>query len=213
MALMSYRQYAVHRGCSLRAVQKAIGDMDQHGKRDGRIAGALVAIEGGTHPKIDSAKADALWALNTDEAKRSTLFAPSAASTGDLADASAVDQEDDIPTGDPEADAAKNSYHKSRAMRESINVEEAQLDLAIRKGQLIDLESAKQLGFTTLRTMRDALRNIGARIGSLIAAMDDPYECEQLINAEIDAVLSAVTVESLLAEQVDEDDDEEGQGD
>lgn len=209
MALMSYRQYAAHRGCSLRAVQKAIGDPDDKGKRTGRIAGALVSIEGSVHPKIDSAKADALWLLNTDEAKRSTLFTPSA---GTLPPDPESAGEDDIPTGDPEADAAKKSYHQSRALRESINVEEAQLDLAIRKGQLIDLESAKQLGFTALRTLRDALRNIGARIGSQIAAIDDPFACEQMINAEIDAVLSTITVEALLAEQMDED-DEDGQGD
>ncbi len=209
MALMSYRQYAAHRGCSLRAVQKAIGDPDDKGKRTGRIAGALVSIKGSVHPKIDSVKADALWLLNTDEAKRSTLFTPSA---GTLPPESDPIGEDDVPTGDPEADAAKQSYHKSRALRESINVEEAQLDLAIRKGQLIDLESAKQLGFTALRTLRDALRNIGARIGSQIAAIDDPFACEQMINAEIDAVLSTITVEALLAEQVDED-DEDGQGD
>lgn len=209
MALMSYRQYAAHRGCSLRAVQKAIGDPDDKGKRTGRIAGALVSIEGSVHPKIDSGKADALWLLNTDEAKRSTLFTPSAG-TSPLDTEPAG--EDDVPTGDPEADAAKKSYHQSRALRESINVEEAQLDLAIRKGQLIDLESAKQLGFTALRTLRDALRNIGARIGSQIAAIDDPFACEQMINAEIDAVLSTITVEALLAEQVDED-DEDGQGD
>lgn len=209
MALMSYRQYAAHRSCSLRAVQKAIGDPDDKGKRTGRIAGALVSIEGSVHPKIDSAKADALWLLNTDEAKRSTLFTPSA---GTLPPDTESAGEDDIPTGDPEADAAKKSYHQSRALRESINVEEAQLDLAIRKGQLIDLESAKQLGFTALRTLRDALRNIGARIGSQIAAIDDPFACEQMINAEIDAVLSTITVEALLAEQMDED-DEDGQGD
>ena len=215
MALMSYRQYAVHRNCSLRAVQKAIGDPDKSGKRTGRIADALVAIEGGVHPKIDSVKADALWLLNTDEAKRSTLFTPSAQASGeDTAPASrpAEDAEEFEPTGDPEADAAKKSYHQSRALRESINVEEAQLDLDMRKGRLIDLDSAKQLGFTTLRTLRDALRNIGARIGSQVAALTDPFECEQLINSEVDAVLSSITVAALLTEQDDDDDADDGRG-
>lgn len=213
MALMSYRQYATHRGCSLRAVQKAIGDVDHSGKRTGRIAGALIPIEGSVHPKIDSVKADTLWQLNTDDSKRSTLFTPNEGATSEGADTSLpADAEEFEPTGDPIADAAKKSYHQSRAMRESINVEQAQLDLDIRKGQLIDLETAKQLGFTTLRTMRDAMRNIGARVGAQVAALADPYECEQLINSEVDAVLSSITVETLLAEQIDED-DEDGQGD
>lgn len=215
MALMSYRQYAEHRGCSLRAVQKAIGELDEKGKRTGRIADALVSIQGSVHPKIDSEKADVLWALNTDEAKRSTLFTPIVDGAGDVEGADgggSADPEDDVATGDPEADAAKKSYHQSRALRESISVQNAQLDLDIRKGQLIDLETAKQLGFTTLRILRDALRNIGARVGAQVAAMEDPFQCEQLINAEIEAVLSSVTAESLLSEPVD-DDEEEGQGD
>lgn len=213
MALMSYRQYAAHRNCSLRAVQKAIGDLDNMGKRNGRIGAALVSIDGSAHPRIDSVKADALWLLNTDEAKRSTLFTPSEDTMGsDAGSALPPDAEEFEPTGDPVADAAKKSYHQSRALRESINVEQAQLDLDIRKGQLIDLETAKQLGFTTLRTLRDAMRNIGARVGSQVAALADPFECEQLINTEVDAVLSSISVETLLAEQVDED-DEDGQGD
>jgi hypothetical protein len=212
MALMSYRQYAAHRCCSLRAVQKAIGEVDAGGKRSGRIAGALMAIEGSTHPKIDSTKADTLWLLNTDEAKRSTLYTPSAGASGNAPAPTSRDEPEEYePTGDPVADAAKKSYHESRALRESINVEEAQLDLDIRKGRLIDLDVAKQLGFTTLRALRDALRNIGARVGAQVASMTDPYACEQLINFEVDAVLSAITVESLLAEQIDAD-DIDGQG-
>lgn len=216
MALMSYRQYAAHHGCSLGAVQKAIGNPDATGRRTGRIAAALVAIEGSPHPKIDSIKADALWALNTDEAKRSTLFTPNAdaaAGASSAPQSPGTDQDEfDVPTGDPEAEAAKKSYHQSRALRESINVEDAQLDLNLRKGKLIDLDEAKQLGFTTLRTLRDALRNTGPRIAAQVAALTDPYDCEQLINQEIDAVLSSITVDKILAEP-DDGDDHEGQGD
>jgi hypothetical protein len=216
MALMSYRQYAAHHGCSLGAVQKAIGNPDATGRRTGRIAAALVAIEGNQHPKIDSVKADALWALNTDESKRSTLFTPNAvASVVDgivLTAPGAEPDEFETPTNDPEAEAAKKSYHQSRALRESINVEDAQLDLNLRKGKLIDLDDAKQLGFTTLRTLRDALRNTGPRIAAQVAALTDPYDCEQLINGEIDAVLSSITVDKILADQ-DDGDDQEGQGD
>ncbi len=213
MALMSYRQYAEHRGCSLRAVQKAVGEPGSGGKRTGRIAESLVTIEGSQHPKIDSEKADALWMLNTDEAKRSPLFMPNAAAvplvTG--GDAPPGSDEDDMeaPTGDPESDAAKKTYHQARATREAISVKQAQLDLDQRLGKLIDLDDAKQLGFTTLRVLRDALRNTGPRVASQVAALSDPYACEQIINAEIDAALASVTVEKLLAEQVDDDDQEE----
>lgn len=210
MPLMSYRKYAEHRGCSLRAVQKAIGDLDAKGHRDGRIAAALVAIEGSPHPKIDSEKADALWLLNTDETKRSLLFAPNDESSGGPVPPS-PDDDFEIPS-DPESDAAKKSYHLSRASRAKIDTENAQLDLDIRKGKLIDLDEAKQLGFTTLRMLRDALRNTGPRIAAQLAAMTDPFEVEQLINAEIDAVLASMTAEKILTDPY-ADDDQEGEGD
>jgi len=95
MPLMSYRKYAEHRGCTLRAVQKAIGQVDSKGNRDGRIGASLVAIEGSQHPKIDSDKADALWLLNTDESKRSTLFTPSDEASG--LPAPLVDDDFEIP--------------------------------------------------------------------------------------------------------------------
>lgn len=76
MTLMSFGEYARHRGCTLRAVQKALGDPDATGVRHGRIAASLVDVPGVKWPRIDSVRADALWALNTDAAKRSTLFTP-----------------------------------------------------------------------------------------------------------------------------------------
>ena len=218
MALMSYRKYAEHRKCSLRAVQKAIGDPDARGLRTGRIAEALVPVEGSVHPKIDSVKADALWRLNTDESKRSTMFTPDADIFDDADSADLADDGDADLASDPAADAAiaaldsasdevKRSYHQSRAQREKINVEEAQLDLDLRKGKLIALDDAKQLGFTTLRTLRDALRNTGPRIAAVVAALTDPFDCELVINAEIDAVLSSITADKLLTEQDDDADD------
>jgi hypothetical protein len=199
MALMSYRAYSRHRGCRLSAVQKAI--------TDGRIASALVQIEGQPYPKIDSDKADALWLLNTDESKRSTLFTPSDEASG--ISAPMADDDFEIP-GDPESDAAKKSYHQSRSLRAKIDAENAQLDLDQRKGKLIDLDEAKQLGFTTLRTLRDALRNTGPRIAAQVAALSDPFACEVLINAEIDSVLASMSVEKILTDQYDDDQDGEG---
>lgn len=217
MSLMSYRRYAEHRGCSLRAVQKAIGDPDGKGQRTGRIAEALVPVEGSVHPKIDSVKADALWRLNTDESKRSTMFTPDAdifddADPADLADDGSADlgsdPSADVPSAlDSASEEVKRSYHQSRALREKINVEDAQLDLDLRKGKLIALDDAKQLGFTTLRTLRDALRNTGPRIAAVVAALTDPFDCEMVINAEIDAVLSSITADKLLTEQDDDADD------
>jgi glycine/D-amino acid oxidase-like deaminating enzyme len=181
----------------LRAVQKAIGEPDAKGRRIGRIADALVLVAGSPHPKIDSDKADELWLLNTDEAKRSTLFDP-----GVLTSAVA-DPEEPAQT---ETDETKKRYHDSRAQREEVNLEQAQLDLDERKGRLIDIDDATQIGFTTLRALRDALRNTGARIAAQLAVETDSFACEQLVNAEIEAALSSVTVEKILSSAADDED-------
>lgn len=211
MPLMSYREYARHRGCTLKAVQKAIGEPDGKGGRDGRIGASLVAITGSKHAKIDSEKADALWQLNTDESKRSLFYEPEESAA--QAKQPAAEAEDDPleNTADPELVAAKKELYMSRAATARTQEENARLDLEERKRQLISLAEATQLSYTALRTLRDALRNIGARISAQVSATSDPFECEQIINAEIDAALSSITPEKLLADQ--NDDGEEDGGD
>lgn len=105
-----------------------------------------------------------------------------------------------------EGDETKKRYHDSRAEREEINVEQARLDLDERKGRLIDIDDATQIGFTTLRALRDALRNTGARIAAQLAVETDTFSCEQLVNSEIEAALSSVTVEKILSTTLDDED-------
>lgn len=211
MPLMSYREYARHRGCTLKAVQKAIGEPDGKGGRDGRIGASLVAITGSKHAKIDSEKADALWQLNTDESKRSLFYEPEESAAPAKQPAAEADDDPLENTADPELVAAKKELYISRAATARTVEENARLDLEERKRQLISLSEATQLSYTALRTLRDALRNIGARISAQVSATSDPFECEQIINAEIDAALSSITPEKLLADQ--NDDGEEDGGD
>jgi len=88
--------------------------------------------------------------------------------------------------------------------------ENARLDLELRKQQLVSLSKATQLSYTTLRILRDALQNVGVRISAQVSATSDPFACEQIINAEIDAALSSLTPEQVLADQDDDEDDEGG---
>lgn len=198
---MSPNQYARHRGCTLRAVQKAMGDAGLDGKRDGRISAALVDVPGERFQKIDQAKADLLWEKNTDVAKRSVLFTP------DLPEAVDEASVPDTPAAPSEISGEKHEYQKARTARELINLRNEQLDLEERLGTLLSIDDAVELGSTTLRSLRDALRNIGARISPQLAAMTEPHEVEQLINMEIDAALSGITVENLLKPIDDEPED------
>lgn len=207
MALMSYRKYAEHRGCVLRAVQKAIAD--------GRITAALVAVPGQKFAKIDSDKADALWVRNTDETKRSLLFSsgPESAAEKNIPPAAedAPADADGAPAGvaaAEEDDQSKIAYRLQRTERERIAVELAQIELDERKGKLISIDDAAELAATSLRILRDALRNIGVRNGAMLAELKDPFECARLIDEEIDAALATVTVDAILTPQSDDDEGE-----
>lgn len=71
--LVGIREYARRRGVSHTAVRKAIST--------GRIAGALVKVEGRKGPAIDVASADKLWALNTDQSQQRQQAAAAASSS------------------------------------------------------------------------------------------------------------------------------------
>ena len=206
MALMSYRKYAEHRGCVLRAVQKAIAD--------GRIIDAVVPVPGQKFPKIDSDKADLLWVRNTDETKRSLLFSsgpqpePETNTPPPAAD-TPPDADEALGSADAgsEDEQGKIAYRLQRTERERIAVELAQMELDERKGRIISVDDAVELASTSLRILRDALRNIGVRNGAMLAELKDPHECAKLIDDEIDAALATVTVDAILNPQSDDEDE------
>jgi phage terminase Nu1 subunit (DNA packaging protein) len=115
---LSLRAYARRRGVSAEAVSKAVAA--------GRLRDAVVVVDG--QPKIgDPELADREWEGNTRP--RADKAAPAARSEGDA----------DIP-----------DYLESRALREAAAArreaalaDEAELDLAKRRGELIDAEDAR----------------------------------------------------------------------
>lgn len=200
MALMGFREYARHRGCTLAAVQKAV--------ESGRVT---VCYDAKQNKRIDSISADATWKEKTDPAKQSLLYAAGPASdnppprevepTGPGGAALAAPPADDGV--DPEPEDETDGYRLSRAQREVIRVERDQIELDQLKGNLIALEAAKLVAFTSFRTLRDSLLNIPARIKDECATETDPFKVEALIEAELSAVLA-----SFVPAVVPQDDDD-----
>lgn len=184
MALMGLREYARHRNCALRAVQKAI--------ESGRIK--VIQVEGERWPKIDPAQADRDWADNTDQAKQSLLHSAGA----DLPD------DDELP---PAGGADNERARAARADREEIRRDRERIELAKLQGSLIDLGEAKRLAFTAFRTLRDGLLNIPARIKDQCAAETDPMAVEALIEQELTKALAGFDLAAVTADQDDEDND------
>lgn len=198
MATMGYREYARHRGVTLRAVQKAI--------EAGRIT--LVEVEG--KQKIDAVQADRDWQENTDPAKQSLLYSAGSVTTGEAGGApSAPPAGDDDDKSSTDDDTA--AYRRERAEREAIRRQKEQIELDQLRGRVVDKDEVARLRFTEFRSLRDALGNLGARIKDALAAETDPLRCEQLVDEEKDRILTdfaeKVLTRGVMADGDDDEDD------
>jgi hypothetical protein len=195
MALMGQREYARHRNCALRAVQKAIE------------SGRIKTVQHGARQMIDAEQADLDWQLNTDPAKQSLLHGTGPAPTSAGADETEADDGlgDDEPA--PPAGEMSSAYREARGEREQLRLKKEQFEFDQQRGQLIDIDEARRLAFTAFRTLRDSVLHVPARVKDQCAATTDALLIEQLLEAELSDALSKLDPDRMLAELVDEDDD------
>lgn len=192
MALMGYREYSRHAGVTLRAVQKAIE------------AGHII-ITG--DKKIDASQADRDWrssnaiqrpVVSIDQPARRQA-APAAAAperTGALDLGEGGEGEDEA-----EGDSTTRDYRMHRADREKYSALKQRLEYEQMVGELIPVEEAKRIAYTTFRGIRDAVLNVPARLKDQLAALTDPHECERIIDAALSAALAGIDVGKLLQDQ------------
>ncbi|MBY0237878.1 MAG: hypothetical protein K2X55_01040 [Burkholderiaceae bacterium] len=200
--LMGYREYARHRGVTLGAVQKAI--------REGRIS----ATE---EKKIDSVAADRDWGINTDSSRVAVNALAQRAQPMQLeipavAPGGARESDDDAEAkagSDCVAgtDRVANEYREHRSTRERYQALQQQLAYERDVGQLINVDEAKRIVYTSFRALRDAVMNVPARTKDLLAVESDPLACELLLERELAAALAGIDVKKLLQDQ-DPDGDE-----
>jgi len=67
--------------------------------------------------------------------------------------------------------------------------ERAELDLAVRRGELLDANEVGEAWATHIREARDRLRGIPSKLASQLAASRDPNEVARLLLTEIDFAL------------------------
>lgn len=194
--LMGQREYARHRGCALRAVQKAI--------ESNRIS--LVEVDG--QKKIDSDQADRDWLSKTDPAKQSLLNPAGPAPRMPAVDRIPGDERppDGPVADDDEEDPNTEAFRKSRAEQMAIRVERERIELDVLRSKYIELEEAKRLVFTAFRALRDAALNVPARIKDQCAAESDAFQVEQIMDAELTAAFDGFNPLTALRDS-DEDDE------
>lgn len=190
--LMGYREYARHRGVSLGAVQKAL--------RAGRI-------NANADKKIDAAVADREWDVNTD-ASRIAVSAVEVATPlaqKEISFAAPAGEEADKPAAEELTGSDNNAsrYRESRASREFYVAAKQKLEYEQLLGQLINVDEAKRIAFTSFRAIRDSVLNVAARIKDQLAAETDPHVCEELLERELSAALASVDVGQLNVEVED----------
>lgn len=194
--LMGQREYARHRGCALRAVQKAIE------------ANRISLVEVGGLKKIDSDQADRDWLSKTDPAKQSLLNPAGPSPRAPASDRIPGEERpsDDPADDDDEEDPNTEAFRKSRAEQMAIRVERERIELDVLRSKYIEVEEAKRLVFTAFRALRDAVLNVPARIKDQCAAEPDAFHVEQIMDAELSAALEGFNPVTALRES-DEDDE------
>jgi hypothetical protein len=173
----SLRAYSRHRGCALRAVQKAI--------EAGRIQ---VESDG----SVDFEKADAAWEARTHptrgktEAVVSKQAAHRSSAVTEGARIEASDRKTKILT---EVD-----YYREHAEHEQAKKQLLLLKLAVQEGRLVEREVEEASGRAVATETRDAILGVPDRISAILAAETQPARVHELLTDELMTALERLSV-------------------
>jgi hypothetical protein len=176
---ISLRAYSRMRGVSLYAVQTAIAS--------GRVT-AVRRDAKGKITGIDSVKADAQWAANTDATEAARTGADpfrGAVVQPDLVDRASVEP----PPAGP-SDTAE--YQASRAKREEYQAEMARLTLLERLGQVGSIEGFLRAVTDAAQLTQDRILQVPSRISTSLAVETDPIKIETLLTRELKDALDGI---------------------
>lgn len=177
MALLTFRQYAAHRGVSPEAVSKAV--------KAGRIT---VKVDRAGKRWIDPARADKEWTTNSDPAKQAGGKAQQRRPTKA---GPALDGASNAEPVDPDRPRPP-LYSDSRAIREAYQARLAKLEWETRSGMMVPKDQVKIQAFRCARAARDALLGIPERLAAELAGVTDPNVIHAKLTAELTRALEAL---------------------
>ncbi|HSH98870.1 MAG: hypothetical protein ACAH07_05975 [Methylophilaceae bacterium] len=170
--LISLRAYSRLRGCSLAAVQKAI--------KSSRIS----LIDG----KIDPEVADIQWARNTqpDQQERGSLeqFEKSQELLGRLNEKPADQNSNEVQPGAGSL-VLKNNLGAEKAETENIRRQLLEMQLAQKRGELVEVESVKRAMEGKLKAAREAFASMADRLAPQLAAETDVTKVDTILRTAI----------------------------
>jgi len=178
MALLSLCAYARHRGVSKQAVSTAV--------KQGRVSTVTDPADGSR--KIDTETADKEWAVNTNDSRRPLAERVANADRN----GQSLNKKRTVGGKDTTAKTVQE-YADARAEREGYQARLVRLDLGKKSGELVSAKAVENEAFRVGRTIRDNLFNIPERVSHLLAAESDPAKCHEILRAEIQQVLEALS--------------------
>lgn len=173
-AFLTKSEYAAHRGVSPSYVTKL-----------GKQERLVLAPDG---KRIDVAATDALLQRTTDPAKEGVRQHHAAGRTDKHVGAHT---RPDAPADDAPASggAADPLYWASKARRESALAELAELELAKKRGDLVERQRVEDTAFAIARLLRDTLMGLPTTVAPKVAAMTDAFEIEAAMRDALRRVL------------------------
>lgn len=176
MPLVTQAEYALLRGCSDAAVSTA--------RKDGRIKAAEV-IQGGK-VMIDSEKADELWARNTK--RRRGGPPPKSSPQPEKKPAPPVS----MPTDEQLLDLVMRLPEdaippivESEARKEHYLAEKHKIAALQARQEVGSIKAMEREAFALAKSVREGMLGIIPRISADLAALMDPFEIEQRLEAEM----------------------------
>lgn len=181
---VSLRQYARHRGCTLRAVQKAI--------EDGRVPESALLRKNNRLVGIDPVAGDIAWARNTDpdQAGRNGKFYDLPPETvpvqANLIGSSQVSAAAPAPERGVESEEAEQgSLLAAKTTKEQANAALAQIELQKQLGVLCEVAVVQKAAFAVARVVRDAFMLLPDRLAQRLAMETDPGRVHADLETEI----------------------------
>lgn len=98
--------------------------------------------------------------------------------------------EHSAPNGPAGGSSTNSTYHQAKTAREVYEAKNAQLDFEERSGRLVNVEVVRAKLQAKFAAVREAMRQIPARLTPIVAAESDPMVVQVLMQREIDSVLT-----------------------
>jgi phage terminase Nu1 subunit (DNA packaging protein) len=103
-------------------------------------------------------------------------------------------------TSQRKAKLNNNSYTEARTQEKNLKIELLELDVALKKGEMVLTKDVEVAAFTAAREIRDRMLNIPDRVAAIIAAETDEVTIRDMLTAHIEGELNAVSDKHIIIE-------------